>query len=77
LENSTEITNWFWKNYMEKGRCIWDPNHQIHMREDENRYQMITKNSKRCRWCGKIFHKKKEKIIKTTYHDFWIPEPCL
>lgn len=70
LHKYTDVTDWFWSNYLRFGRCMVDPEHSMWFLSDDGRYTMINKNSKRCNWCGKYFKRdiKKQVSIKRVEH---------
>lgn len=56
-----DVTNTFFKEYQEKGKCVFDhPNHQWDLTiNNVNRFETINGKTRRCKWCGKTFHLKK------------------
>lgn len=46
--HTIEITQWFWSEYVKRGRCVFDPTHEGFMTNIEGRYDTLGK----CLWCG-------------------------
>lgn len=61
-----DITDIFWKNYIQKGRCFLFGHDDVWLLGDKNRYTYVGKSSRRCNWCGRWEHREilKETIIK-------------
>lgn len=51
-----DITEWFWKEYENKGRCLFYGHSNIWLKGDEDRYTVVN-NTRRCEWCGEWQHK--------------------
>lgn len=69
-----DITEWFWKEYIKDGRCIWDRNHDGWLAYDKNRFTYVNKNSRKCNWCGEWQHRKIEKETIIKRHEIWKSE---
>ena len=65
-----KITEEFWDNYIEYGRCYLDKDHCMFMSGDNYRYTATDNNHKLCNWCGEEF-KKVSKMIETREYN-WI-----
>ena len=65
-----DITEWFWKEYIKNGRCLFDKDHSGWWIGDEDRFYHINKNNKKCKWCGAMLKReiKTVKVIKRTEH---------
>ena len=62
-----EVSHEFFAEYLKDGKCAFaHPTHQDDI-NNADRFESINDNTKRCRWCGKIFRRTtKEIIIKKT-----------
>lgn len=67
-----DITDWFYKNYKEKGRCIWDSNHNKWLLDDDDRFVRINKHSRKCKYCGKIQFRTIKKQQFTKRYEKWV-----
>lgn len=72
-KNMIEITDWFYSEYKEKGRALWDVSGSMRMVGDEDRFTVIG-NTKRCNWSGRWYHKEVVKRQKTDRTDKWVME---
>lgn len=61
-----EITDWFWKQYIDKGRCTFYP--------AEHHWQQINTNARKCAYCGQHQHRtvRTEHVSKRV--EIWTPE---
>lgn len=66
-----EITDKFFKHYKKLGRCYFDPSHNAWWRNEDERFTVINKNSKRCNWCGHFLHREVNKIITIQRKEVW------
>lgn len=64
-KNWIDITEWFWKQYMIRGRCIFM--HDAHAHS----WITINKNARRCEWCRK--HERRTVVTqkKITRKEVW------
>lgn len=69
-----DITEWFFKEYLKIGRCIFDREHKGWWQGGDTRFTVINKSSRRCNWCGKHFHREIQKEIKVIRHETWVME---
>lgn len=69
----SDVTDWFIKEYIKDGRCIFDRKHHGWMRNTENRYIKVGNNSCKCRWCGQWFERKIEKRVTIERKELWLP----
>lgn len=62
-----EVSHEFFADYLRDGKCAFTyPTHQDNI-NSAIRFESLNDNTKRCRWCGKIFRKTtKEIIVKKT-----------
>lgn len=69
-----DITDVFWDKYIKIGRCIWDKSHDGWLQDDENRFEYIDEDNRKCNWCGEIQHRetKEEKIVRK--YNIWITD---
>lgn len=58
-----DITDEFWKSYIENGRCSLDTSHNKWWIGEDSRYEEIDDNTKRCKWCGTMLYRHVEEII--------------
>lgn len=65
-----DITEDFFKKYLLIGRCIFDPDHSWY-HDSKIRYTQVTKNSRRCNWCGEYFKRVIVKKAKITREENW------
>lgn len=63
-----DVTDWFWSNYIEHGRCIVWPD-QVH------EWTMINRNARKCVYCGKHEHRTvvTKKIVERV--ECWSAQP--
>lgn len=69
-----DITEWFFKEYLRIGRCIFDRGHKTYWQGGSSRYTQINKSSRKCNWCGKHFHRVIQKETKVIRHETWVME---
>lgn len=67
-----DITEVFWREYIRKGRCALDPEHERYFQGDEDRFSMIA-SARRCNWCGLWFRKEVEKVVEIKRITHWVP----
>jgi hypothetical protein len=62
--NWLDVTDWFWSEYLERGRCIVWP-------DGTHEWAMINRNARKCKHCGKHEHRTvvTQKVIKRI--DSW------
>lgn len=58
-----DVTEKFFKEYSEKGRCLIYPDHTKDTFGLSERLEDIDSNHKHCKWCGKNFKRKTKEII--------------
>ncbi len=68
--NHVEITEDFFNDYIEIGRCLFDQSHDGLLRNADNRFTYINEDERKCNWCGIEQHKEIEEEIKHVTH--WI-----
>lgn len=66
-----DITNWFFDTYIKMGRCMFDRNHYDFDNEHNQRYYIINKNHRKCRWCGEHFHREHHKKVEIRKYSTW------
>lgn len=66
-----EVTDWFFKNYIELGRCFFDKYHYDFDNEYNERYYIINKNNRKCKWCGEHFHMEHYKKVEIKRYKTW------
>lgn len=66
IKDAKDITDIFWKSYIQEGRCFLFGHNDVWLLGDENRYTYVGKSSRRCNWCGRWEQREilKETIIK-------------
>lgn len=65
-----DITDWFWKEYEARGRCLFYGHENIWLTGDKGRYTVVN-NTRRCEWCGE-WQKKTIKVTKkVTRKEVW------
>jgi hypothetical protein len=64
-KNWLDITDWFWAQYMIRGRCIFM--HDVHAHS----WIKINKNARKCEWCGD--HQRRTVVTEKTIirKDIW------
>jgi hypothetical protein len=66
-----DITDWFFNTYKQIGRCMFDNRHHDFDNQYNNRYYIINKNHRKCRWCGEHFHREHEKVVEVKKYTIW------
>lgn len=66
-----DITDCFWEEYVQSGRCVFDREHNGWWRGDETRFTQINRNSRRCNWCGQHQKKTIKKSITIKRNEVW------
>lgn len=66
-----DITDIFWKEYINIGRCLFTEHSGVWIRGDEDRFS-YTNNTRKCNWCGKWQHKEIIKEVKIKRHEVWV-----
>jgi hypothetical protein len=63
-----DITEWFWRTYVDIGRCIYADHERWVSDDRDTRWTYINKNSRRCNWCREYQtrHTETKKTIKRT-----------
>lgn len=64
-----EITDEFFKDYVEIGRCLFDSEHNGWMTGDENRFTYQNDNERICSWCKLRQQKEIKQVIKE--YEVW------
>lgn len=64
----TEITNTFFEEYKQKGRCAIDKAHDGWLEGAKRRFTEIDSETRKCNWCGAIL-KKKTRLVEQTYWE--------
>lgn len=59
-----DITNQFFNDYIEIGRCLFDSTHDGWLRNTDNRFTYINDEQRKCNWCGIEQHKEKKEVVK-------------
>jgi len=67
-EDFKDITEWFVKEYVLKGRCLFDSTHTKYFTDAEHRFSILDESNKVCNWCGCAFKKEVEYIP----HEKWV-----
>lgn len=67
-----DVTDQFWADYQNKGRCILDKHHTTYFSRAETRFTE-TKHSRLCNWCGQWFHRRGASE-HSDHHGAWIAE---
>lgn len=71
--NAIDVTEWFWSEYIKIGRALWDPQGQMYMIGDSDRFTYVG-NTRRCNWSGKWFKKEIEKVVKIKRIENWVEQ---
>lgn len=66
-----DVTDWFFKNYREMGRCFFDKNHYGFENKYENRYHIINANYRKCKYCGEHFKREIRKRVEIQRYEVW------
>lgn len=70
-EDFIDVTEWFFNTYRSIGRCMFDNLHHDFDNQYNNRYYLINKNHRKCRWCGKHFHRVHHKQVEVRKYTIW------
>ena len=70
-EKFVDITDWFFKEYAKRGRCIFDKEHHGWWIGEENRFTVINWHSRRCNWCGEWQTRTIKKEVRIKRHEIW------
>jgi hypothetical protein len=49
---AVDITDWFWAEYLKRGRCLMESTHDVGVQYDEARFAVVGEGHRRCNWCG-------------------------
>ncbi len=60
----SDITEEFYNDYIDIGRCLIDNSHTGWLRNTDNRFTYINDNERKCNWCGIEQHREVEEVIK-------------
>lgn len=66
-----DVTEWFFSTYVNVGRCMFDPDHCDFNNQYNNRYYIINKNHRKCRWCGEHFRREIKKVVEVKKYELW------
>lgn len=66
-----DITEWFFREYLRIGRCIFDREHNGLWLGSEGRFTQINRNSRKCNWCGQHQRRRIEKVVKMERRVKW------
>lgn len=66
-----DVTEEFWSEYIKKGRCHLDPDHNGFMMNTESRFSIIDRNHRVCNWCGREFSRHVEKRMACEFVEVW------
>jgi hypothetical protein len=66
-----EITDWFWEQYLLRGRCLMDADHNGSLMNDSERFT-TSGETRVCNWCG--MHQKLLHEQKVVHYDSWVNE---
>ncbi|MBU7315989.1 hypothetical protein [Paenibacillus oleatilyticus] len=66
-----DVTDWFLNTYIRIGRCMFDSEHYDFNNQYNNRYYIINKNNRKCRWCGEHFNRNIIKTVKIDKYECW------
>jgi hypothetical protein len=47
-----DCTEWFWREYLRLGRCLFDPSHTMLWQNDGQRFIYPSPHTRVCQWCG-------------------------
>lgn len=67
-----DITDWFWREYKARGRCVMDPEHRDFITNTDDRYVHV-KSTRRCTWCGEWHHGEVVKLVTVKRRTLWTP----
>jgi len=70
-EHLTDITDWFLREYVKLGRCIFDREHNGWWQGDDKRFTNINKHSRRCNWCGEWQRREIGKAVTIKRVEAW------
>jgi len=68
IKGYIDITEEFWKDYISKGRCIFDVSHSTHWEGDEQRFTIIDDDTKECQWCGAVLRRTVDTVVTEVEH---------
>lgn len=68
-----DITEWFFNTYIQIGRCMFDKDHYDFDNSYNQRYHIINKNSRKCRYCGEHFKRQIKKVVEVKKYEVWRP----
>ena len=66
-----DVTDWFFDTYSRIGRCMFDKYHHDFDNHYNNRYYLINRNHRKCRWCEGHFHREHRKVVEVKKFDVW------
>lgn len=66
-----DITEWFFDTYIKMGRCMFETKHYDFENKHNQRYYIINRNHRKCRWCGEHFHKEHHKSVEIKKYSTW------
>lgn len=71
VEECRDVTGEFWSEYIKKGRCHLDPDHEGFMINTDSRFSIIDRNHRVCNWCGREFARRVEKRMTCEFVEVW------
>ncbi|GFN32447.1 hypothetical protein [Paenibacillus xylaniclasticus] len=69
-----DVTDWFFDTYSRIGHCMFDNNHHDFENHYNQRYYIINKNSRKCRFCGEHFKRHIKKYVEVKKYEVWKPQ---
>lgn len=64
-----DVTEKFFEEYQKIGKCAFhEPEHELYIRNTD-RFEIINEKTRRCKWCGKIYHLRKILVEKDLWMD--------
>lgn len=64
-----DVTEEFFEKYQKIGKCAFhQPEHKLYI-GNADRFEIIDDKTRRCKWCGKIYHLRKILVEKDVWMD--------
>lgn len=64
-----DVTEKFFEEYQKIDKCAFhEPEHELYIRNTD-RFEIINEKTRRCKWCGKIYHLRKILVEKDLWMD--------
>lgn len=64
-----DVTEKFLQEYQKIGKCAFhEPEHELYIRNTD-RFEIIDDKTRRCKWCGKVYHLRKILVEKDVWMD--------